>query len=101
MVYTHEIVIESGTRLRAFAGAERVKTNSVHHQAVCEIASTLLVSASAEDGVIEAIEFAPGYLGPKGRRGFFIGIQWHPEALTDDQLSQSLYMQFVEACKAP
>jgi gamma-glutamyl-gamma-aminobutyrate hydrolase PuuD len=47
------------------------ETNSRHHQAVQQIAPGFKVSATAPDGVIEAIE------RPKAR--FCLAIQWHPE----------------------
>jgi putative glutamine amidotransferase len=49
------------------------------------------VSATAPDGVIEAIE--------KTDARFVIGVQWHPEGLTpgDDQ-ARELFRSFVAAC---
>ena len=51
--------------------ADSCEVNSRHHQAVKIVASGLRVSATAPDGVIEAIEDpdAP----------FCLGVQWHPE----------------------
>jgi len=51
--------------------AVRVAVNSRHHQAVKRPGHDLLVSATAPDGVIEAIE------RPASR--FCLGVQWHPE----------------------
>jgi putative glutamine amidotransferase len=97
--YAHEIAVASGTVLHEIAGVERVAINSFHHQALGKIAQALQVTAHADDGVVEAVEFAPDYAN--GCRGFFIGVQWHPEALPEDRLSQGLYMRFVDACVIP
>ena len=45
--------------------------NSAHHQAAERVGEGIVISASAEDGVIEAIE--------DPRRRFCLGVQWHPE----------------------
>ena len=45
--------------------------NSRHHQAVKAVADGFVVSATAPDGAIEAIE-RPGH-------AFCVGVQWHPE----------------------
>ena len=48
-----------------------------------------LVSADAEDGVIEAVEL------PEKR--FAIGVQWHPECLPEEPAMQRLFSEFVNA----
>ncbi|MGQ0695673.1 MAG: gamma-glutamyl-gamma-aminobutyrate hydrolase family protein, partial [Nitrospiraceae bacterium] len=47
--------------------------NSSHHQAVKKVAPSLITSAVAPDGIVEAIE------SPRNR--FLLAIQWHPEFL--------------------
>ena len=52
--------------------------NSFHHQAVAEPGPHFCVTATAPDGIIEAIEsteFKP-----------MLGVQWHPECMGDDGL---------------
>ncbi len=69
----HAIVIEEASDLARVVGAAgRAKVNSVHHQAIKDLASGLVVEARCEaDGVIEAVrEEGPGYAR---------GVQWHPE----------------------
>jgi putative glutamine amidotransferase len=69
----HEVEFVAGTRLAAIhAGTARAKVNSVHHQAIKDLAPGLVVEAlSPADGLIEAIR----------RRGdsFMAAVQWHPE----------------------
>ncbi len=70
--HTHEVVFESGARLKQLFGAERGRVNSVHHQAINELGDGLRVEArSPEDGVIEAIRL-------QGEQ-YAAGVQWHPE----------------------
>lgn len=45
--------------------------NSMHYQAIKQLAPQFVISARANDGAVEAIEA----LG----RPFVIGVQWHPE----------------------
>ena len=69
----HDIEFVAGTRLAAIhAGTARAKVNSVHHQAIKDLAPGLAVEAlSPVDGVIEAIRW-PG-------DSFMAAVQWHPE----------------------
>jgi putative glutamine amidotransferase len=71
----HEVWVASGSALAAVM-AERVEgdallVNSRHHQAVKKVAPGFVVSATAPDGVIEAIEHPD--------LSFCLGVQWHPE----------------------
>lgn len=69
----HPLVLITGTRLAALLSPEDSQANSTHHQAVDRVGEGLVVSARADDGVIEAIE-DPG-------SPFVMGVQWHPELL--------------------
>jgi len=50
-------------------------TNSLHHQAVGRPGEGVVVTGTAEDGVVEAFEV-------QGRPEVF-AVQWHPEMLSD------------------
>lgn len=72
----HDVHVESGTRLarlleRRLTSEGCIAVNSRHHQSVKHPASAFVVSATAPDGVIEAIE--------KPDAQFCVGVQWHPE----------------------
>ncbi len=65
----HDISVTPGSlAAAALGGAQEV--NSIHHQAVLSTGPSLMATAWAPDGAIEAIE-APEVLG----------VQWHPERL--------------------
>ena len=86
----HPVTVVSGSRLDALVGTAPLKVNSMHHQAVKDLAPGLVSTAVAPDGVIEAIE--------SSANRFVLGVQWHPESLTDrDPRMQRLMAGFVEA----
>ncbi len=62
-----------------------------HHQAVDLVGRGLTVTARAEDGTIEALEF-----DPREDRGWMIAVQWHPERDLDDL---RLFESFVAAAR--
>jgi len=77
----HPVEVVPGTLLAATIGyqaaAGPIQVNSRHHQAVRDPGRGMRISARAPDGVIEAVEAVEA--GRGGR--FFLGVQWHPEAL--------------------
>ena len=58
--------------LAEILGAGTHAVNSMHHQAVRTPGEDIVVSATAPDGTIEAIE---------SRNGQIVAVQWHPEGL--------------------
>ncbi len=87
----HTVEIEQGSRLAEILGTRKLRTNSLHHQAIRQPAPALEVVAYAEDGIIEAMELA-------GKR-FAIGVQWHPECLPEEPAMQRLFSEFVNAAR--
>ncbi|SDG37727.1 gamma-glutamyl-gamma-aminobutyrate hydrolase family protein [Roseospirillum parvum] len=67
----HDVTITEGSLLHRLVGQTRMAVNTAHREAAAEAPEGLLVSARAEDGVIEAVE-VPG-------KRFALGVQWHPE----------------------
>ena len=62
----------------------------MHHQAVKDLAPGLVATAVAPDGVIEAVESTGSQ--------FILGVQWHPESLTErDPRMHRLLTGFVGA----
>jgi putative glutamine amidotransferase len=70
---------------------EALEVNSRHHQAVKAAAPGFVVSATAPDGVVEAIEdpAAP----------FCLGVQWHPENFFRTGEFRALFEGFLEAAQ--
>ena len=87
----HTVIVRRGTLLSRILGQDTVLVNSQHHQAVDRVAPGFTLAALSEDGIVEAIE--------KPDAGFCLGVQWHPEWLSDaDPAMQSLFDAFVNAC---
>jgi putative glutamine amidotransferase len=68
---------------------DTLAVNSRHHQAVKAVAAGFRVSATAPDGVVEAIE------DPSSR--FCLGVQWHPENFFRTGEFRALFEGFLEA----
>jgi len=88
--------LDKGTLLSNLMGERLSDTdacdvNSRHHQAVKQAAPGLVVSATAPDGVIEAIE------DPAAR--FCLGVQWHPENFWRTGEFRPLFEGFLEAAQ--
>jgi len=90
----HEIWVDRDTLLwrlmrERLSEADAVQVNSRHHQAVKQVAPGLISSATAPDGVIEAIE------DPSSP--FCLGVQWHPENFWRTGEFRPLFEGFLEA----
>jgi putative glutamine amidotransferase len=95
-VSAHEVWITPGSRLwqamcEQLEDGETSQVNSRHHQAVDHLGEGFDVSATAPDGVIEAIE--------KRNARFCVGVQWHPENFWRTGEFRSLFESFVQACE--
>lgn len=88
----HAIEIQTASRVARALGATRVEVNSLHHQALKQVAPGLQVVARAPDGVVEAVESADGR--------FVVGVQFHPEWLLDDARMVRLFEAFVASARA-
>lgn len=71
----HAISIIEGSKLHQITGVTEMMVNTAHREALYDIPETVAVSATAPDGVVEAIEI-PGHR-------FALGVQWHPEFYGD------------------
>ena len=87
----HAVAVTPGTRLAAIVGADTMRVNSAHHQAVAHPGPRAVVNARAPDGVVEGIE-DPAH-------PFAIGVQWHPEFLIDPG-DRRIFDAFVAAASA-
>jgi putative glutamine amidotransferase len=89
----HEVWVDKdsllATLLRERLVDESIEVNSRHHQSVKNVAKGFVASATAPDGVIEAIE------DPKAR--FCLGVQWHPENFFRTGEFRALFEGFLEA----
>lgn len=92
----HEVWVARGTRLwlllqEKLAETEVCQVNSRHHQALGRLAEGFEITATAPDGVVEAIE------RPDAK--FCVGVQWHPENFWRTGEFRPLFEGFVAACE--
>ena len=85
-LYVHEVDIDKNSKLYSIINKDKIIVNSRHKS---YIASTQL-DTSGKANIIEAIE-------DKNKK-FFIGIQWHPETLMDEN-SILLFDNFFKTIK--
>lgn len=86
----HEVNVVPGTQLSHFLGSTRCPVNSMHHQGIKTLGQQLRVSATADDGLIEAVEGETA--------AFCVGVQWHPEVFEmTDPYTRDLFGGFINA----
>ena len=90
--YTHRVRIADGSRLAAILDATEIMTNSFHHQALKRVADGFVVTARADDGMVEGIE--------RPDHPFTLAVQWHPEGMfRSDFYAQRIFEAFVHASR--
>jgi putative glutamine amidotransferase len=92
----HEIWIDRDTLLsklmrERLSDVDACDVNSRHHQAPKDVAGGFRVSATAPDGVIEAVEDPSAY--------FCLGVQWHPENFWRTGEFRPIFEGVVEAAR--
>ena len=84
----HAVAALAGSRVAEAMGTTEVETYSGHHQAVDVVAEGLEVTATAPDGLPEAVEVRDAR--------WIVGVQWHPEVTArDDPTQQGLFNQLA------
>lgn len=88
---SHNVHLVKDSKLSKIMDSNSILVNSLHHQAVKEVGSSLIVTGTASDGIIEAIE--------SEEHSFVIGVQWHPEttACAGDVYSKKIFEAFINA----
>lgn len=67
--------------------------NTMHHQALRELAPGLVCGAISADGITEAVE-------RRGDGSFLLGVQWHPEHMyAKDACARRIFKAFVAAAE--
>jgi putative glutamine amidotransferase len=92
----HEIWVTPETTLarvmqEELRDGEVLQVNSRHHQAIDKTAEGFTVSATAPDGVVEAIE--------RPSAPFCVAVQWHPENFWRTGEFRSLFEEFVKTAE--
>jgi putative glutamine amidotransferase len=89
----HDIWVSEGSLLERVLSerleGDTLPVNSRHHQAVKDVGQGLVVTATAPDGVIEAVEDPSQH--------FCLGVQWHPENFYRTGEFRSIFEAFIAA----
>ncbi len=85
----HDINIAKGSLLEDIIGSQKWHVNSIHVERVKKVPTGFIVAAQTEDGTIEAFS-ATG-------KAFFLGTQFHPELMHEDERSQKIFTAFIQA----
>lgn len=88
--HVHHVSVEDRSLLASVVG-DKVEASCYHHQCLAELGEGMRVVASAEDGIIEGVEIPDA-------RGWFLGVQWHPEdTWATDAQQLAVFQALVDA----
>ncbi len=82
--YDHLLFAKKDPR---FMVEEKILVNSFHHQAIKDLASSLDVLATHEDGTIEMVYH---------KELPIFSVQWHPEMIPNDPISKKVFDTFIQ-----
>jgi putative glutamine amidotransferase len=90
----HDVTVAADSQLHTalqdrIGAGHTMPVNSRHHQAIKDLAPGLRVTATAPDGIVEAVE-RPG-------SAFVLGVQWHPENFLEHGEFAALFRAFIDA----
>ncbi len=85
----HTVQIEADSLLAEILGLKEVPVNSLHHQAIKEVAPSLVPIAYAPDGIVESVVLPDHPFG--------LAVQWHPEWMPKHEPMRALFRAFVNA----
>jgi len=86
----HAVEARPGTLLGSLLDDRSIPVSSYHHQAIDPVAAPLVVSATSEDGLIEAVE--------RPDSEFCLGVLWHPEEDVPGE-GRGVFVALVEAAE--
>lgn len=88
--FAYSVDIKPDTLLASVTSETAMRVNTAHKEAVVEWPEgDVIISAIAEDGVIQGIEI-PAY-------DFALGVQWHPEFFVQDDKGEPGHRKLFEA----
>ncbi|MEO8514761.1 MAG: gamma-glutamyl-gamma-aminobutyrate hydrolase family protein [Ignavibacteria bacterium] len=89
----HNVNVKESSLLYELVKLNSGKVNSSHHQSIDRLGEGLMISAKADDGIVEAVEWEE-----KDGKPFFLAVQWHPERAADKEsiFSKNIIDKFRE-----
>ena len=89
----HDLRVSPGTRIATVYGPGPVRVNTAHHQAIGVLGEGLQASGWAEDGCVEAVEWADD-------ERWVLAVQYHPEDLHAAEPSHlGLFTAFLDQAR--
>jgi putative glutamine amidotransferase len=90
----HKVAFTQESEIAEILGTRELEVNSLHWQALDNVAEDLVVEGRAADQTAEAVRV-------KNAKSFAIGVQWHPEyKSTENAASTRLFEAFGAAVRA-
>ncbi|MGE5561560.1 MAG: gamma-glutamyl-gamma-aminobutyrate hydrolase family protein [Chloroflexota bacterium] len=86
---THSVTVKPGTKLACIMERASFRVNTFHHQAVKDVPHGFIVSAEADDGIVECIESAT--------HRFALGTQFHPECFWEARTFLPIFQALVRS----
>ncbi len=87
----HTIEVDPRSELGRAAGEDKIRVNSLHHQAIGTLAPGLVQTGRGDDGTVEAVETSDGLI---------VAVQCHPEELSSDlPWARNLFERFVDRAR--
>lgn len=88
----HYVALTPNSAVYEIYETDSIGVNSYHHQSIRQVSENGTIVGVSADGVIEAVEFSGGH-------PFTIGVQWHPEMMSESAQQQKIFSAFIKACK--
>lgn len=89
--YRKPINVIQDTLLSSILSTPRTNVNSMHKQAINTLGEGLKISATEDNGIIQAVE--------DPSRAFCMGVQFHPEALIYNKKFRSIFKRLIKLAK--
>lgn len=89
--YRKRINIVKDSLLHGITGADTLKVNSIHKQAVDKLGDGLEINATEDNEVVQAISLK--------EHPFYLGVQFHPEFLIYSRVFRKLFGALVNIAK--
>ncbi|MGE5631445.1 MAG: gamma-glutamyl-gamma-aminobutyrate hydrolase family protein [Caulobacteraceae bacterium] len=84
----HNVRLADNSIVKRCYKKNELLVNSIHHQAIANLAGSLTPTAWSDDGVIEAVEMRD--------KLFVLALQWHPERIWDEEpIHLKVFEEFV------
>jgi len=90
--HRHGLEVVFGTLMERVYGDGEIRVNSMHHQAIDDVAAGFQVTARCPDGVVEAIESTQ-------EDWWAMGTQFHPEAESASALDVRIFEEFLDGVR--